>query len=193
MTAAQYARMIRALLPPGRLWRRDPDAVTDAFWLAAADELERVDGRGEDLIRESDPRQADELLPEFEAELDIVAEGTLEERRARVVARLVARQRYRPADFQQALAPLFGQDAEDVVIIERSATQAATMGDLDGREIFRFFAYRNPSDPGSYNIEDAQDLIDQIKPSHTAGYAIESIDFLCDDEFSLCDRDLLGV
>jgi uncharacterized protein YmfQ (DUF2313 family) len=185
--------MLWALLPPGRLWLRDPDSELDRFLLASADELARIDARGQDLIRESDPQQASELLPEFEAMLDLAPDGTEAERRARVVARLIARQRFRPVDFQVALAPLLGQAAEDVVVIERTAAQAATMGDLSGDEIFHAFIYRDPTDPGSYDLAGAQTLADDIKPSHTEVTVIESVDVLADDPFSLTDRDILGA
>lgn len=183
--------MLSALLPPGKVWRLGGDSLVSLLLLACGDELVRLDGRAWTLLEESVPTEADELLPEYEAELGLVAEGTTAERVARVVARTVARQRFRPVDFQVALAPLFGQLAADVVIIETSPADAVAMGDV--REVFRFFAYRDPSEPGAYDIDGAQDLIDQIKPSHTIGHAIESIDFLCDDPYSLCDRDLLGA
>jgi hypothetical protein len=188
--AEVYARMLKALLPPGR-WRLDADGVLSKVFTATGDELARVDGRAQDLLRESDPRTADELLPDFERVLELSSDGTLEERRARVVSLLVRRQRYRPADFQQALAPLLGQLTEDVVVIERGRAFAILVE--DDREIFRFFIYRDPGIAGTYDLEGAQDLIDRMKPSHTKGHVIESINFLCDDEFSLCDRDILGV
>ena len=158
---------------------------------ACADEIARIEFRTYDLLDESDPSTADELLPEYERELDLESTGTLAERQARVVARIIARQRYRPIDFQNALASLFGLDPVDVVVIERTHAQAAGMG--DDREIYRFFIYRNPTIPGTYYLASAQDIIDAIKPSHTLGYAIESVSFLCDDPLSLCDRDILGI
>jgi hypothetical protein len=127
-----------------------------------------------------------ERIGTFAGGLDAEAEA-----RARIVGRLIARQRYRPVDFQEALALILGLDAADVVVIETSAALAASMG--DAREIFRFFIYRDPSEPGAYYLDSAQELVDQIKPSHTAGHVIESIDFLCDDPGSLCDRDLIGA
>lgn len=190
-SAAAYARMLKALLPPGKLWRLEPDSLISQALLAAADELARVGTRGADLVVESDPRTADELLPDFEADLGMTAEGTLAERQARVVARLVRRQRVRPVDYQQALAPLLGQEAADVVVIERERAFALLVG--EDQEIYRFFVYRDPTEPGSYDLEGAQDLVDEMSHTHTKGQVIESIDFLCDDEFSLCDRDLLGV
>ncbi len=186
-----YARMMKLLLPPGPLWRLDADSNLSKVFLAASDELVRVDGRGETLIAEADPRTADELLPDWERLLDLDSTGTLDERRSRVVARLIARQRYRPADFQLALAPLLGQDVADVVVIETSRADAIATG--DDRDIYRAHIYRDPTEPGTYDLAAAQALCDAIKPAHTEVKVIESIDFLCDDPFSLCDRDLLGV
>lgn len=191
LSADAYARMLKALLPPGKIWRLDSDGVLSRIFLACGDELDRVDQRAQDLIREADPRTADELLPEFEAELGLVAEGTIDERRARVVALLLRRQRFRPVDFQQVLAPLLGQDAEDVVVLEQSRAFAILVG--DDREIYRFYVYRDPGAPGSYDLSSAQELVTRMKPSHTEGHVIESIDFVCDSPFDLCDRDRLGV
>lgn len=182
--------MLRALLPPGRL-STALDGILSAFLASSAEELERVDGRGQDLINESDPRTCSELLPDYERVFGLVATGTIDQRRARVVAAHIRRQRFRPVDFQQALAPLLLQDPEDVVVIERSHAFAASLGDQ--REIFRFFIYRNPSLPGTADIAGAQALVDAMNPSHTVGTVIQSISFLCDDPLSLCDRDALGV
>ncbi len=191
MTAAAYARMLKALLPPSKLWRLAPESVISGTLTASADELERVDGRGEDLLLEADARTADELLPEFERVLGTSSDGTLAARRARVVALLIRRQRYRPIDFQNVLAPLLGLAPEDVLVIETSHAEALAMG--DAREIFRFFIYRDPGLPGSYDLEAAQEMIDRMKPSHTQGHLVLSTSFLCDDPDSLCDRDVLGV
>jgi uncharacterized protein YmfQ (DUF2313 family) len=190
-TVAAYARMLKALLPPSKIWKLDADGVLSAVALGSADELERVDGRVRDLLEEADPRTTLELLPDFERVLGLVSEGSLDERRARVVAQLLRRQRFRPVDFQEALAPLLGQDAADVVVIETSRAQAIAVG--DDREIYRFFIYRDPGLPGSYDIASAQDIVDRMKPSHTLGHVIESTSFLCEAPSSLCDRDRLGV
>jgi hypothetical protein len=185
--------MMAALLPPGKVWRLIGDSILSLLFKACADELGRLDGRVLDLLDEADPTTADELLPEYERELAQPSTGTIDERRARIIARLIARQRYRPVEFQNALAPLLGQDPADVVVIERTPTFSATIGNLTGDEIYRFFIYRDPTLPGAYQLDAAQALVDQIKPSHTEGYVIESINLLCDDPHSLCDRDLLGA
>ncbi len=188
-SAAAYARMCKLLLPAGK-WRLDQDSNLSKLFLAVGDELTRVSGRASDLIEEADPRTTSELLPEFERMLNLSDDGTDEARRARIVGRLVQRQGFRPADFQQALALILGQAEEDVIVIERGRVFAVEVG--DDQEIFRFFIYRDPSDPGSYSIDDAQDVINLMQPAHAQGHAIEEIAFKCDEPTSLCDRDLLG-
>ncbi len=189
--AAAYARMMGALLPPSRMWRLDVGGILAKVLLACGDELERVDARGQVLLEESDPRTTDELLSDFERMLGLATDGTIDQRRTRVVAFLLMRPRYRPIDFQVALAGLLGQLPADVDVIERTPAEAAAMG--DPREIYRFFIYRDPALPGTYDIAAAQAIVDRIKPSHTEGYVVQSLNFLCDDPLSLCDRDSLGV
>lgn len=191
LSAAVYARMLKALLPPGRLWRLDPDSNLSLLLLACGDELERVDGRGWDLLEESDPSTATELLEDFERVLGLPSDGTLAERRSAVVGRLIRRQRFRPVDFANALASSLGQDPADVDVRERTAAWASSVGEPE--EIFRFFVYRDPDLPGTYDVEGAQAIVDLIKPSHTIGHVIESIDFRCNEPTSLCNRDLLGA
>lgn len=185
-----YAEMLAGLLPPGKLWQLF-SGLLHQLLLGCADALARLDQRVQDLLREADPRTALELLPEYERELDVAGAIALDERRGRIVARLVARQRFRPVDFQTALAPLLAQAPADVVVLERSASFAASIG--DAREIFRFFIYRDPSLPGTYFVASAQAQVTAMKPSHTIGTVIESTSMLCDDPHSLCDRDLLGA
>lgn len=192
--AESYASMLADLMPHGRLWRLLGNVLgilLDRLLLGSADELVRVDQRVQDLLNEADPRTALELLPEYERELDVAGAIDIAERRGRIVARLVARQRIRPVDIQQALAPLLGQDPAAVVVIERSPTFAASIG--DGREIFRFFVYRDPSLPGTAFIASAQAQLDRMNRRTRAGYVIESIAFTLGDPHSLLGRDLLGA
>lgn len=190
LTANDYAGMLEALLPPGKIWRFVSSVLAD-FFLGCADELARVDARTAALLDEADPTTATELLPEYEHELGLVATSSIDERRANVVALLVRRQRFRPVDFQQALAALLDQAPADIVVLERTRAFAISVG--DDREIFRFFIYRNPALTGTYFLASAQAVVDRMKPSHTAGYVIESIDALYDDPHTLYDRDLRGA
>jgi hypothetical protein len=189
-TADDYTAMLAALLPPGKLWRLIPGASTlYALLQGCADELARLHDRATDMLNEADPTMATELLPEYERDFAIAAAPTIEERRANIAARRVRRQRFRPVDFRQVLAPLLVQAPADVVVIERSVAQAAALG--DAREIRRFFIYRDPTLPGTAFIASAQALVDEMKRSTTAGHVIESIAFTCGDAHSIVGRDIL--
>lgn len=176
-------------MPQGRLldWAA---SLTLELLRGCAAEFARVLMRVDDLVRESDPRNATELLPEHEDVFRLPATGTLEERRARVVARRVRRQRFRPVDIKAALAPLLGQAPADVVIIERTLAFCAAV--RNEREIYRFLVYRDPNAPGAYFLDSAQALLDKMSPSHTQGHVIESIAFRVGDPHSLVGRDILG-
>jgi hypothetical protein len=166
-------------------------STLNSWLLGLADELVRTHNRVSDMLNEAEPPTALELLPEYEAELDLVAASTTAERRANIEALLVRRQRFRPIDFQQSLSALLALAPADIVIIERTAAFALSIG--DGREIFYFFVYRNPSLAGTYFLASAQAVIDKMEPSNTIGTAIESIDAQYDDPHTLYDRDLLGA
>lgn len=189
MTADDYARMLYSLLPPGKVWRVIGSTLYQLL-LGCADELVRLHGRVHDLLDESDPTTAVELLPEYEAEFALTAAATTAERQANVTAATVRTQSYRPVDFQTALALLLAQLAAEVDVIERTLAFVASVGDQ--REIFAFFVYRDPALSGTYFLASAQAVISAMRPAHTVGYAIESLALACDDAHSLCDRDLIG-
>lgn len=192
-TAEEYARVMARLLPPGRLWRLDALATLVAAFRAAGDELERVSGRVLDLLSEGDPRTATaaELLPDFERVLGLDGSGTEAERQAKVVARLTQDRGFRPADVAETLAPLLDLAIADVDVIERTTADQVVID--YPREIYRYFVYRDPALSGTADIDAAQTQLELMEHSHTKGHVIESIDFECDDPFSLCDRDLLGA
>lgn len=95
MNVTAYARQLRQLLPPGRLWNLEPDSVLSKLLLGAAEELARVDARGLVLVEESDPRTATETLAEWERLLGLPDEdvlevpATTEARRQAVVSKLL--------------------------------------------------------------------------------------------------------
>jgi uncharacterized protein YmfQ (DUF2313 family) len=66
MTGVDYLQLLQQLLPPGSAWPREPAAVLTSFLTALADELARVDRRGDDLCNEADPLSTWELLPDWE-------------------------------------------------------------------------------------------------------------------------------
>lgn len=191
LNTEQYRAMMWSLLPPSRLWSFVNTKISTLF-RGLAIELSRLDNRASDLVRESVPAESIELLDEYEKDLGITKPSSnAEERSALVVARLLVRQQYRPVDFQVALSQLLGVQAESVVVIER--TRSFCISVADDREIYRFFIYRNPLTAGSYFLSSAQKVVDDLKPAHTIGHVIESVSMICDNQYSLCDRDLIGL
>lgn len=65
-SASQYLIQLQALLPLGDAWPREPDALLTVLLRGLATDMARVDGRCTDLIEETDPRTALELLSEWE-------------------------------------------------------------------------------------------------------------------------------
>ena len=188
-TPDAYASALSQLVPPGRWNLEAATSKLYALLLANGDELARVSQRAAALIEESDPRTATEMPAEWEQMLELPSTGTDEDRRARIVSRLLSSLGARPLDFQTSIAPIFGLAIADVVVVERPRAFAITVE--DDSAIFIFFLYRDPTLPGSYDIEAAQAQIELQQQSHTLGFAIESISFRCEDPFSLCDRDIL--
>ena len=85
--------MILDLLPTGLAWAKDPGFETYEVATALSKELERIDTRASDLLRESDPRTTSELIGDWERVLGLPDEcsgdtPTLQDRRDQVVARL---------------------------------------------------------------------------------------------------------
>lgn len=191
VTAEAYAATLTKLLPRGRLWRRVLAGVLSKILLALGDSLARIDQRAIDLLTEGDPTKTLELLPEYEADLGLSGDGTIDERRARVIAQLLRQPRFRPIDFRQVLAPVMGCTPAQVIVIERSHADAVSMG--DAREIYHFFIKRDPAATGPLDVDAVQSIISTMKPAHTNGQLVLSTNFICDDPDSLCDRDILGV
>lgn len=85
--------MLMDLLPEGKAWPKFPGTFLYGAMEGLAEELARLDARGERLIIESDPRQSDELLPDWERVCGLPDEcrretSTVATRRNDVVARL---------------------------------------------------------------------------------------------------------
>lgn len=100
LSAESYARHLRQLLPQGRLWYLDEGSALRQWLLGLADELARVDQRVLDLLRESDPRQAVELLAEWERVYGLSGTGTTAQRQAALAAAVGAKGGQTPAYFE---------------------------------------------------------------------------------------------
>lgn len=66
MSSDSYRKQLQGLLPRGLAWPRDMMAGLTSILQAIADELARVDRRGDDLMREANPRTTVEMLPDWE-------------------------------------------------------------------------------------------------------------------------------
>lgn len=110
-TADQYREQLRALLPPGRAFPREPGMELGRLLDAMAQELARVDARGLDLIQEALPSSTNELLPDWEraAGLPDPCTGQLatrQARRAALVSKLASTGGQSPAYFIEIAAEL---------------------------------------------------------------------------------------
>ena len=61
-----YREQFFALQPPGQALPTDPDSVWGRLLDGLAREYGRTENRSSALVRESDPRQSAELLPDWE-------------------------------------------------------------------------------------------------------------------------------
>ena len=190
-SAEAYAKLQSKLFPPGKLWNLAEDGFIYKVLLSAGDELERVSARVVDLIREADSETTVELLEEFEIELELPSTGTDSERQDRIVAREVEESRFRPADVKAVLAPYLDLDVGDIEVIETSRATAIATG--NDRAIYLFFVYRDPTLPGTADIDAAQAELDSTPHSHTKGVVIESDDAKFDEATTLYDRDIYGA
>lgn len=70
-TAKDYKLTLQRLFPRGKLWSVSEGSDLDKLLWAFAAELERVDIRVRDMLRESDPEKAIETLTDWEEEYGI--------------------------------------------------------------------------------------------------------------------------
>lgn len=112
-TDEDYRSMLADLLPTGPVWPRDPESNLQRLLLAMAADFARAHNRGCDLIGESVPTDASELLPDWERLIgpDPCAPAepaTLGDRRRRIVARLNYRGGQSIAIFRDLALASFG-------------------------------------------------------------------------------------
>jgi len=77
--------------------------------------------------------------------------------------------------------------------VELHEYRADQIPDGDPERIFWAFVHRDPDDGGAYDLAGAQRICDRVKWGHSLIIVGESDCFLCDDPFSLTDRDILGA
>lgn len=152
MILADCRKLIYDLMPKGLAWNRDPDSDTYKLVSSLAVEICRIDDRLEDLLREIDPFQTNELLEDFERMLGLPDEcfgeldQTFEERRDAVLTALAARGGASIAYFTDLLLTL----GFDVEIIDYTVARAGYQrcGErLYGGEVYARAGHARAGDP----------------------------------------------
>ena len=95
-TPATLLATLKALLPTGAVWPREPDAALSRILGGPATTFARIYARAQALIVDAFPATTLELLPEWERTLGLPdpcagAAPTIQQRRAQVVARFAGR------------------------------------------------------------------------------------------------------
>jgi len=109
VTPEQTAEQLVALQPPGRALPNEAGAVLRQLFEGVSGPLSRANNRAVDLAEESDPRATVELLADWERAAGlpddcVAATGTVQERRAALVARLTGLGGQTPQFFIDLLA-----------------------------------------------------------------------------------------
>ncbi|UVL42505.1 DUF2313 domain-containing protein [Pseudomonas sp. B21-040] len=95
-TAAEYREQLKALLPPGQAFPRDPGTTLHDLLDGMSIELSRLDGRAGVMPREANPGTTAELLPDWERVAGLpdkcsgLLEQTLQGRRSALLAKLTS-------------------------------------------------------------------------------------------------------
>ena len=142
-TAADYAAMLRKLLPRGVIWTASPESNLARLLAAFGAELARLEGDVQRLLRELDPQQTLEALEDWEEELGLPDEcfltETIEARREAIVRKL-QRGGFMNASFYVELARSHGY--ESAVVEEPHPFHAGSLtGDRVYSESFVYVFY----------------------------------------------------
>lgn len=95
LNAEAYARQLKQLLPTGAAWNLDIGSRLSALLRGLAEELARVDARGDALVDESDPRTTVEMMTDWERVLGlpnpcVTTALSVAQRRAAIVERVTS-------------------------------------------------------------------------------------------------------
>jgi uncharacterized protein YmfQ (DUF2313 family) len=95
LTDADFLAALQALMPRGRVWPRDADAIQTRTLAGCAPTYTRLTARANNVIADGFPASTYELLPEWESALGLpdpcAGEApTVQQRRNQVVSRLTA-------------------------------------------------------------------------------------------------------
>lgn len=186
-TQADYEAALLALLPVGRAWPRDRDALQASLMAGFAPTLVRIDARAQTLLVDLFPATTLELLPEWEASLGLPdpCEGpdpVVQQRRQQVVNRLVNTGGQSKAYYLDVLERLgftgatiteftpFKADVShaDGIVYDESWAHTWQLN-VPGLRVFEFEADISTADEPLLTIADDVIVctIEALKPAHT--------------------------
>jgi uncharacterized protein YmfQ (DUF2313 family) len=171
---ADYLAALQALMPRGRVWPRDPDALQTKVLAGLTRSYAANNARANYLLQDSFPASALELLPEWEATLGLpsTAAGpapTVRARQVLVVARLVGADGISPDSFSR-YSGMLGYDVSIQGRAPFRCGQSSCTAPLGARE--RFFqwtitARARPDMPfGAYGPAVLEAEIRRLAPPH---------------------------
>ncbi len=160
--------------------------------------LDTADEQMDLLLEEVLPDTSGALLTSWERVYDehrIAA--TVPRRRAVLVAHRRRLPDFRPATIEALLEQVSGLELDLHEPFAFRCDDPNSLCDdrddlIDGAFVFVLDGDAVEARSESPDIDLVEEVIDQIKPSHTYGF-LRWDDFACDDEYSRCDLDLLGA
>lgn len=164
----------------------------------AADLLDMAEIQSMLLVAEILPNRATQTLSHWESVYGITRIGnTIAKRRDAIIAARRLLPDFKPATVEDIVETVSGLA---LTVLEPGGFRcddAASVCDdsadlLDGAFVFVLDASALEARAESPDLDAADEMIGAIKPAHTVGF-IRFDDFRCNDLYSRCDRDLLGV
>lgn len=184
-TDADFTDQLMALLPTGKVWPRDLDAVIRATMAGLAPTYRRNLDRGNNLLVDAFPRTTVELLPEWEKSLGLPdpCQGpapTIAQRQQQVLTRFISTGG-QTVDYFIAVAAALGYP---ITITEYAATRFGSRfgrrfggigwnyiwqvnAALYGRAPFRFGQNRFGDRFSTFGNAVLECVLNELKPAHT--------------------------
>lgn len=132
-TAADYAAMLRKLLPRGIIWTASPESNLARLLAAFGAELARLEGDAQRLLRELDPQQTLEALEDWEEELGLPDEcsqnGAGVAARRNAIVKKLQRGGLMNEAYYRELARAQGYENADVSRVREFRVGVSRMGD----------------------------------------------------------------
>lgn len=184
----QIYRVLMGMLPPGAFLDRDdePHAAMLYGWAKGlGSALEFVYQLADEVF----PQSATGCLEDWEElyHTAVPAGASLDDRRAALLALSRGGKSCSVPSLTEQLEPVLGADC--FTLYENFAQYVTPQPE----QIFFAFVWRDPAQPGTYNIEAAQRLADRTKEAHVLLLVGESNSFLSNDTYSRTNRDILGA